>query len=490
MLILSKSAACNHIVARPNCACCTAEVKHLTAAVNRDLSRRGFMAGATASVAMLGLSAYSSPARAQTAPGKVTVITTTRLFNGTDATLTDGVTVVIQGEMVADLVTGSFTPPEGATAIDGAGRTLMPGLIDAHWHTMMAALPLPALLSLDAGDIHFAAAKQAERTLMRGFTTVRDMGGPAFALKRAIDSGIVAGPRIYPSGAMISQTSGHGDFRNIWELPGIPGNLSRCEMLGAAALADGRAAVLQATREQLMHGASQIKLVAGGGIASNYDPIDVTEFLFEEIEAAVLAAADWGTYVSAHVYTPVGIKRCLQAGVRSIEHGQLADEDSVRMMADTGAVWSLQPFIKDLHANPDALPPERREKWEAVWAGTDRAYELAAKYKVPVGFGTDFLFVPADAELQNTWLAAMVRWYTPAQAAKAATSDNAFILGMSGPRNPYAAGKLGVIEKGAYADMIVADGDPTRDLGFVADPDNNFRAIMKGGTVFKNTLDS
>lgn len=488
MLLRSKSSGCNHVVAPPNCACCTAEVKQFTARVNLDLSRRGFVAGGGASVALLGLTAYSGPVRAQDAAGRVINFTNVKLFNGMDSDLKTGVSVVVQDGMVADIVSGDFTAPEGAIVIDGAGRTLMPGLIDAHWHTMMAALTIQALLTVAEGDIHFAAAQQAERTLMRGFTTVRDMGGPAFALKRAIDSGIVAGPRIYPSGALISQTSGHGDFRNIWELPGYEGKLSRAEVLNAAALADGRDAVLRATREQLMQGASQIKLVAGGGIASVYDPIDVTEFLPEELEAAVLAAADWGTYVSAHVYTPLGIQRCLKAGVRSIEHGQLADEESVKMMADTGAVWSLQPFVKDLHANPDALPPERRQKWEAVWEGTDRAYELAAKHKVPVGFGTDFLFDPKGAELQNKWLAAMTRWYTPASAARAATSDNAFILGMSGPRNPYAAGKLGVIEKGAYADMLLVDGDPTTDFGFVADPDTNFHVIMKGGTIYKNTL--
>ncbi|HQU67511.1 MAG TPA: amidohydrolase family protein [Albidovulum sp.] len=488
MLFRSRSAGCNHIVARPNCACCSAEVRQLTARVNHDLSRRGFVAGGSASVALLGLAAYSGPVRAQDASAPITVFKNVKLFNGVDSDLKAGVNVIVQGDKVTDIVTGDLTPSEGATVIDGSGRTLMPGLIDAHWHTMIAALTVQALLTVAEGDIHFAAAQQAERTLMRGFTTVRDMGGPAFALKRAIDSGIVAGPRIYPSGALISQTSGHGDFRNIWELPGYEGKLSRAEVLNAAALADGRAAVLRATREQLMQGASQIKLVAGGGIASVYDPIDVTEFLPEELEAAVLAAADWGTYVSAHVYTATGIQRCLKAGVKSIEHGQLADEDSVKMMADTGAVWSLQPFVKELHANPDALPPERRQKWEAVWQGTDRAYELAVKHKVPVGFGTDFLFDPKGAELQNKWLAAMTRWYTPASAARAATSDNAFILGMSGPRNPYAAGKLGVIEKGAYADMLLVDGDPTTDFGFVADPDTNFRIIMKGGTVYKNTL--
>jgi imidazolonepropionase-like amidohydrolase len=207
---------------------------------------------------------------------------------------------------------------------------------------MMAALPISVLLTKDESDIHLAAAAQAKRTLMHGFTTVRDLAGPSFALKRAIDAGTVAGPRIYPCGAMISQTSGHGDFRNIWELPGRTGDLSRAEEVGAAALADGRDAMLRATREQLMKGASQIKIVAGGGVSSAYDPLDVTEFLTEEIEAAVLAADDWGTYVCAHVYTPRGIQRCRQAAVKSIEHGQLADDDSVKMMADMGAVWSIQ----------------------------------------------------------------------------------------------------------------------------------------------------
>jgi imidazolonepropionase-like amidohydrolase len=320
---------------------------------------------------------------------------------------------------------------------------------------------------------------------MRGFTTVRDLAGPSFALKRAIDAGSVAGPRIYPCGAMISQTSGHGDFRNIWELPGEAGSLSRAEQLGAAALADGRDAVLRATREQLMKGASQIKIVAGGGVSSAFDPLDVTEFLFEEIEAAVLAAADWGTYVCAHVYTPTGIQRCLKAGVKSIEHGQLADEDTVKMMADSGAIWSIQPFVEVLASA--GMTPEMVSKARVMWDGTDTAYQLAIKHGVPTGWGSDILFDANATEAQGKNLSYMARWYTPAQALKQATADNAFILGMSGPRNPY-PGALGVVAKGAHADMLLVDGDPTEDLSLVADPDRNFRVIMKGGEVFKNTL--
>jgi imidazolonepropionase-like amidohydrolase len=199
----------------------------------------------------------------------------------------------------------------------------------------------------------------------------------------------------------------------------------------------------------------------------------------------VLAAADWGTYVCAHVYTPTGIKRCLQAGVRSIEHGQLADEDSVMMMADTGAVWSLQPFVEELSdsSRPESMLVKARE----MWAGTDNAYMLAAKHGVPTGWGSDVLFNPVAAARQNQNLAYMTRWYTPAQALQQATAQNAFILAMSGERNPY-PGTLGVIQKGAHADMILTEGDPSADLSVVADPETNFRIIMKAGRIFKNTL--
>ena len=474
---------CQHIIMRRDCACCRTEVRAITRRLTLDLSRRGFVAGATASVATLGLAAYSG-ARAET-PDAPVLFSNARLFDGLSLTTRDGVSVLVKGGRIAEIAQGAIPAPEGATLIDAKGRTLMPGLIDAHWHTMMASLPIARLLAAEAGDIHLAAAAQAERTLMRGFTTVRDLGGPSFALKRAIDSGLVKGPRIYPCGAMISQTSGHGDFRNIWEIPSLPGDLSRAEQLGAAALADGRDAVLKATRQQLMLGATQIKIVAGGGVSSAYDPLDVAEFLPEEIEAAVLAAADWDTYVCAHVYTPRAIQRCLKAGVKCIEHGQLADEDTVRMMADKGAVWSMQPFVEALASV--GLTPEMRQKARVMWDGTDTAYNLAIKHGVPTGWGSDILFDAAATEEQGKNLAYMARWFTPARALQQATAYNAFILGLSGARNPY-PGALGVISKGAHADMLLVDGDPTVTLDLVADPDRNFKLIMKAGQIYKNAL--
>jgi imidazolonepropionase-like amidohydrolase len=481
------SLRCDHPIKQPACACCTAEVRAITRRVDHDLSRRGFLVGSSASVASLGLAAFAAPAQAQASPARPVLFRNARVFNGLDANTQPGMSVLLQGDSIAEIASGPLAPPEGTLVIDASGRTLMPGLIDAHWHTMLAALPVARMLTAEVGDIHLAAAAQATRTLMRGFTTVRDMGGPAFALKRAIDSGIVVGPRIYASGAIISQTSGHGDFRSVWELPGGRGLLSRAEMLGAAALTDGRSAVLRATREQLMGGASQIKIVAGGGVASAYDPIDVIQFLPEEIEAAVAAAADWGTYVAAHVYTPEGIKRCIRAGVRTIEHGQLADEDAVRMMADRGVVWSLQPFLEALHGSVERIPPATLEKWKLVWAGTDASYAMAQRHRIPTGFGTDLLFDQDGAEQQGKWLAGTRRWFTPAQALKQATADNAAILRLSGPRNHYPRA-LGVVQRSAHADLLLVEGDPTENLDLVADPDANFRVIMKGGRVYKNTL--
>ena len=243
--------------------------------------------------------------------------------------------VLVQGNAIQQIAGRPITPPRGALVIDGGGRTLMPGLIDAHAHTMFAGIPLLDLLTADIGYINLVAAKVCHDMLVRGFTSVRDMQGPVFGLKRAIDARVMPGPRIFPSGAMISQTSGHGDFRMLAELPRNPAApLSQGEIQGASAIADGVDEVLRAAREQLMRGASQLKLAGGGGVASNYGQLDVTQFSEAEIRAAVGAADDWNTYVAIHAYTPRAIQRALAAGVRSIEHGHLADDASAKLMAE------------------------------------------------------------------------------------------------------------------------------------------------------------
>jgi imidazolonepropionase-like amidohydrolase len=411
-----------------------------------------------------------------------------RVFDGRTPALTGPSDVVVHGatiESVGPAVAEPGLEGREARVIDGGGRVLMPGLIDAHWHATFAAVSVQVGLTSDVGYLHLVAGREAERTLLRGFTSVRDAGGPAFALQRAIDEGVVAGPRIYPSGAFITQTSGHGDFRPRHEVPRACGTLSHGEVIGASAIADGVDQVLRAVREQLLLGASQIKVMAGGGIASPYDPIDVTQYTEAEMRAAVEAAEHWGTYVMVHAYTPRAISQSIRAGVRCIEHGHLADDPTAELMAETGTWWSLQPFLddEDAYQPPD---PAARAKQLQVTAGTDQSYALARKHGVKVAWGSDILFDASLAARQGRQLVKMTRWYTPAEVLVSATSGNADLLALSGPRNPY-PGRLGVIEPGALADLLLVDGDPIADIDLLADPDRSLLIVMKDGRIHKDT---
>jgi imidazolonepropionase-like amidohydrolase len=374
----------------------------------------------------------------------------------------------------------------GAETIDGRGRILMPGLIDAHWHAAFTSVSPMVAMTADPYYLLLVAGREAKATLHRGFTTVRDCGGPTFGLKRAIDEGIVEGPRIYPAGAMISQTAGHGDFRLPYEVPRDPCcGLAHIERTGAAAIADGADQVLRAVREQLMLGAAHIKMMAGGGVTSTYDPLDVTQYTEAELRAGVEAAENWGTYVMVHAYTPRSIQQALRAGVRSIEHGHLVDETTVAMMAEADAWWCLQPFLDDEDAIP--VPPHAKAKQMEIIAGTERAYALAIKHHVNLAWGTDTLFSAELAAKQGKQLAKMKRWFTAAEVLTMATSTNADLLALSGPRNPY-PGALGRIEPGALADLLLVDGNPLDRLDLLADPDRNLKVIVKDGAVVKNTL--
>src|SRR5262245_19430940 len=412
-----------------------------------------------------------------------------RIFDGRSATLSALSNVLVLGHTIATISTGPITTDRSAATriIDGGGRTLMPGLIDAHWHTMLVRPnPVEALTS-DVGYLNLVGGVEAEATLQRGFTTVRDLGGPSFGLKRGIDEGLVPGPRIYPSGAIISITGGHGDFRQLTELPRtIGGPLSRMEQIGGSMVADSPDEVRVRVREQLMQGASQIKLTAGGGVASPFSPIDVSTFTEAELRAAVEAAENWGTYVTVHAFTPAAIQRSIAAGVRCIEHGFLMDEASAKLIAEKGVWLSTQPLPEQLR---EGFPvgSVQRAKADKVWPGIARTYELAKKYKIKTAWGTDVLFSQALAQQQGAILASLVRWYSPAEALAMATGTNAKLLALSGERSPY-PGKLGVVEPGALADLLLVNGNPLEDIKLIEDPAKNFVVIMKDGRIYKDLL--
>ncbi len=409
-----------------------------------------------------------------------------RVFDGISGQLSAPTSVLVRGNVIASIAADA-APPAGAQTIDGAGRTLMPGLIDAHWHSMFAGLSVPELITADSGTINLVAGVESGRTLMRGFTTVRDVGGASFSLKQAIDRGRIPGPRIFPSGAMISVTSGHGDFRAMTDLPralGAPA--SRHDVDGDSAIADSPDEVRIRVREQLMRGASQIKLTAGGGVSSPHSPLDAVTFSEAELRAAVEAATDWGTYVTVHAYTPTSVRRAIRAGVKCIEHASLMDEETAREMARTGTWLSTQPFPPEM---ADAFPrgSDEWEKAQEVFAGTDHTYQLAIKHKLKTAWGTDVLFSSQLATRQGAILASLTRWYTPAQALIMATSTNAELLRLSGKRTPY-RGTLGVVKEGALADLLLVDGDPLTNIALITDPERNFKIIMKDGVIYKNTL--
>jgi len=411
-----------------------------------------------------------------------------RVFDGTSERLSTPSNVLVVGRTITTVSATSITPPPGLalTRVAGGGRTLMPGLIDNHVHITMSASSQRDLVDPKVAPevLQARAAVEAGQMLLRGFTSVRDLGGPVFELKAAIDAGTTPGPRIYPSGAMISQTSGHGDSR----LPNEKsrrffGAVSRGELLGANFIADGRDEVLTATRENLRGGASQIKVMAGGGAASAYDPLDVSQYTLDEMKAAVEAADDWGTYVTVHAYTPKAVRRAVEAGVKCIEHGQLMDEATMKLLGDRGIWLSLQ----SLDEAPASQTEDVKAKKHLVVAGTDNAFRWARQYKVKLAWGTDFLFNPAQNKNQSTDILKLRQWFTPAEALRMITRDNAQLLALSGPRNPY-PGKLGVVEAGALADLLLVDGDPLANLDLVADPGRNFIVIMKDGVVVKNAL--
>ena len=420
---------------------------------------------------------------------KQILIENVRILDHKALALTQPMNVLVSGQKIEKISSSAISVKnQDVVKINGKGKTLMPGLIDVHVHMVFGSLTMAQMMSPDMSQevLMSKVGEASHKMLLRGFTSVRDAGGPIFPLKLAIDKGKIAGPRIWPSGATISQTAGHGDFRTPDERSRrFFGKASRAEELGATFIADGRDEVLTATRENLRFGASQIKLMAGGGTSSAYDPIDVTQYTFDEMKAAVDAAEDWGTYVMVHAYTPRAVQRAVEAGVKSIEHGQMLDEETLKILAEKGVWLSLQ----NLMDNNDNMDEQRKEKRKPVLDGQDKVWPLAKKLGVKLAWGTDFLFEPELNDDQNSYILRLQKWFTNAEILKMVTQDNGELLQLSGLRNPY-PGKLGVVEEQALADLLLVDGNPLKDLSLIANPEKNFLVIIKDGKIFKNTLTS
>lgn len=423
-------------------------------------------------------------------PPSTIYITGVDIFDGRDESLHKNRNVLVEGNLIKKISAGEINDVSSdAVVINGAGRVMVPGLIDTHSHLSIVGSP-GEMRDWSWERIGVLMGKRAETTLMWGFTTVRDHGGPVMGLKQNIDAGLVPGPRIFPSLAFITQTGGHGDFR-AWTDPHPRwfDETANWERLGYYRLADGVADVMASVRENLSRGATQIKVMGSGGVGSEYDPIDSVQYTLEEQQAAVRAAEDWGTYVGAHLHNGPAIKRALQAGFKSIDHGFGIDEEGMEMLVAQGAYLNTHFAWNHVVLEADFLNEFQLAKAREVVSWSDNMVRLAKQYKPKITYGVDAF---GSTELFNTLYAtefrARAEHFSPLEILRQATSGAAELLGESGKRNPYRKGALGVIEEGAYADLLLVDGDPLADITVFSEPDKYLLFIMKDGIVYKNTL--
>jgi imidazolonepropionase-like amidohydrolase len=418
------------------------------------------------------------------------LFTNVHVFDGVNEQRIENANVLIAGNLIAEVATEPLVAAN-ARIIDGGGRTLMPGLIDSHVHLMINDAPHLSIYEKPWPYVGAQAVAGAEAMLLRGFTTVRDVGGPVVGLKDAIDQGLVKGPRVLPSGAFISQTSGHGDLATSSAKlsPYFTGIPDKATLLGWGFVADGVPEVQKAAREVLRTGASQIKVMAGGGVSSYFDPLDTTQYTLEELKAIVTEAEHWGTYVAAHAYTDAAVQMCIDAGIKSIEHGPFLTKKTLKRMAKEDIWLSPQAYLFGMtpeELNIVGTPAE--PKMRQVNTDSDVVMKLARELGVKVAWGTDLFGPPEKQALQPLEFRARARYFSNVEILRQATSLNAELFMLSGLRHPYTEGALGVIKQGAYADIILVDGNPLDDIELMVDPATNFKLIMKDGEIHKNTL--
>jgi imidazolonepropionase-like amidohydrolase len=405
----------------------------------------------------------------------VIVLANCALLDGTCNERREGHHVLVENGRIREI---SDRPFSGAVAdtIDLKGRTLMPGLIDAHVHVMAVDLALARLAEQPLSLVTMQAARVLEGMLRRGFTTVRDAGGADGGLAEAIEQRLVPGPRLFPSGQALSQTGGHGDLRPRTR---SVTSCACCEYgAGLARIADGVDECRRAARDELRKGATQIKIMASGGVASPYDPISNVQYSAEEMRAIVEEARGWHTYVLAHAYTPEAIRRAVDNGVRSIEHANLIDRETAEYLAASGgfAVPTLVTY-DTLHRFGRELgfPEISLSKLSEVREAGLRSLEILQAAQVPIGYGTDLLGPMHRHQTREFVIRAEAM--PPFDIIRSATAVNAALLNREG--------ELGVIAPDARADLIALDGDPLDDISLLDGEGDHLSLIMKDGVFFK-----
>jgi imidazolonepropionase-like amidohydrolase len=392
--------------------------------------------------------------------------------------LQNGFELLVEGETIRET---SDKPIKAANAdiIDCSGRTMMPGLIDSHVHVCLSEVNLRFLESVPLTLMTARATRLMHAMLDRGFTTVRDTGGADWGIKTAVEQGIIAGPRLFIAGQAIGPTGGHGDARRRTDFG------PRCHCCNALSftlrVSDGVSEVRKAAREQIRQGADHVKIMMSGGVASPYDPLDSLQFSPSEVAAAVEEAHAFGRYVCAHAYTPEAIRRAAKAGVRTIEHGNLIDPASAELMVEKGmylianlvAYYAIRERAAEFGMTGDMLA-----KNDLVIDGGLRSLEICKQAGVPIAYGTDLLGALQIDQSREFIIRSEVT--SPIEIIRSATTIGAQVLRMEG--------KLGTLQPGAYADLLLVDGDPLKNLGLFQDQGKHLAAIMKGGVFHKNCL--
>jgi imidazolonepropionase-like amidohydrolase len=400
------------------------------------------------------------------------------LLDGTHPELREGFHVAVEAGKIME-ISAAPVAASSAQRIDVRGMTLMPGLIDAHAHMTLVDTNLGNLRAIPQTLLTARAGVRMRKMLMRGFTTARDTGGADWGLKQAVEEGSLVGPRLFISARAITQGGGHGDNYLRTDSPSICGCSSALDLMSV--IADGKAFVQAASREQQRQGADQLKVFVSGGVASKNDPLNSVQYSVEELLAIVDEAERWGIYVCAHAYSARAIQHALNAGIRTIEHGNFIDEAGATLMASKNAY--LVPTLiayeaMHRHAATTGLSKESLDKLEQVRSSGLASIEVCRRAGAKLGFGTDLLGDLADLQSEEFLIRSEVE--TPFDIIRSATLINAEIVRQEG--------KLGVLAAGAVADLLVVAGNPLKDLGLFQDQGAHLRVIMKNGELFKNQL--